>query len=905
MIAVALKGLAARKVRALLTALAVVIGISMVSGTYILTDTMQKSFDGLFTATYDKTDAVISGKEIVKGQNDGASDLPTIPAAMLDEVRRLPQVEAASGVVSPDEVNTADILGEDGDPVARESVAGSIDLEHPEFSPLKLKSGEWAKGPDQVVVDAGTVEKQGYELGDEITISMLGTKHTFELAGVVRYGDVDSLGFASIAAWDLETAQQLLHREGRFDSISIGASDGTSSAELVRAVAPLVPASLQVKDSAKQAEEDADELNSSMSILKYFLLGFGGVALLVGAFVIFNTLSITVAQRTREFATLRTLGGSRRQVMRSVVAEGFAIGLIASVLGLLAGIGLAKGMVALFSALGVDLPEAATIVAPRTVILSILVGTVVTLVASILPARRATRVPPIAAVREGSTLPPSRLAAHSLKAGLTITGASLAAVLAGVFAGGLSGAATGLLLGLGVLGLFAGMAVLAPRLVTPLARIVGWPAKRAGGVAGELAGANAIRNPGRTASTAAALMIGLTLVTIVAVLAASLTQGTQDSIRKDVHADYVIDGKDGLAFRAAEGDGLEAIAGVDVRVPRPLRHRPRRRQGDRRSPGSIPTRSAGSSRSAGRRARTGSLQALGTDGAIVTKKYADDKHLGVGDELAITAPSGEKADVVVRGIHEPEAEPADRHQHRPEGLRRAHHPVAEHAHVPRRRRGCRQGDRVEGGRLQRRDVPHRGGLREGLHEGRGDDARDALRAAGLLRARQPVRHGQHARALGVRAHPRDRHAAHDRHDPPPGAQDDPPREHHHGADRRRARAGHRHRARDARHGQVAHADGDPDPDAARVHAGRGRGGHRRRRHAGPARVSAQRAGGTALRVARSKMAVRPVPPWAGRVVRPPPRCHACSTVRLDAFDADGIVGASPWAVLDATTSWWR
>src|SRR5688500_15306716 len=249
--------------------------------------------------------------------------------------------------------------------------------------------------------------------------------------------------------------------------------------------------------------------------------------------------------------------------MSAVIDEGFANGLIAPVIGLLAGIGLAKGMVGLFSALGVELPDASTVVAPRTVILSIAVGTIVTLLASILPARRATRVPPIAAVREGSTLPPSRLPAHSLKPGLTITGISLAAVLAGVFAGGLSGAAAGLLLGLGVLGLFMGMAVLAPRLVTPLARIVGWPAKRAGGVAGELAGANAIRNPGRTASTAAALMIGLTLVTIVAVLAASLTQGTQDSIRKDVHADYVVDGKDGLAFRAAEGDRLEKIAGVE------------------------------------------------------------------------------------------------------------------------------------------------------------------------------------------------------------------------------------------------------------------------------------------------------------------------------------------------------
>ena len=321
-------------------------------------------------------------------------------------------------------------------------------------------------------------------------------------------------------AWDLKTAQTVLHRAGTYDSISISAAKGTSSTELVRAVQPLVPGALQVKDSDKQAKDDAQELDSSMSILKYFLLGFGAIALLVGAFVIFNTLSITVAQRTREFATLRTLGASRKQVMRSVIAEGLVIGLLASVIGLVVGIGLAKGMVALFSTMGFELPDASTIIAPRTIVLSILVGTVTTLVASILPAKRATRVPPIAAVREGSTLPPSRYAAHTPKAGVIVVGASLAAVLVALFAGGLGGVGRRLLGG-GVLGLFLGMALLAPRLVAPLARFVGWPARRRG-IAGELAGANAVRNPGRTASTAAALMIGLTLVTLVAVLASSL-----------------------------------------------------------------------------------------------------------------------------------------------------------------------------------------------------------------------------------------------------------------------------------------------------------------------------------------------------------------------------------------------
>jgi putative ABC transport system permease protein len=651
MIAVALKGLAGRKVRALLTALAVVIGISMVSGTYILTDTMQKSFDGLFTATYDKTDAVIKGKEIVKNSTNGSA---TIPTALLAKVQALPEVEAAGGSVSPNEANAADIIGPGGKAVARESVGGSFDPAHPEFSPLKLKSGRWAQGAEQVVVDAGTAAKQHYELGDSVQVSTLGTKRSYELTGIVKYGEVDSLGFASIAAWDLQTAQKLLHREGRFDSISISAKKGTSSTELVRAVRPLVPDSLQVKDSGKQAKEDANELNSSMAVMRYFLLGFGALALLVGAFVIFNTLSITVAQRTREFATLRTLGGSRKQVMRSVVAEGLVIGLVASVIGLLAGIGLAKGMVALFSALGVELPDAATVIAPRTIILSIVVGTLVTLVASILPARRATRVPPIAAVREGSTLPPSRFAAHSLKLGLGVVLVSVVAMAAGLFAGGLSTIGVAGLLGGGVLGAFLGTALLAPRLVTPLARLVGWPARRAGGIAGELAGANAVRNPGRTASTAAALMIGLTLVTVVAILGSSMSNQTQSSVSDQVHAAYVIDGKSKMPFRAAQGDDLERVAGVKsashVRSDTVLVNGK-----ENAVTGIDPATIAHFYRFTWSKGSERSLGQLGADGAIVTKGYAESNHLAIGRPLVITMPSGDERTLVVRGIHETEA----------------------------------------------------------------------------------------------------------------------------------------------------------------------------------------------------------------------------------------------------------
>jgi putative ABC transport system permease protein len=433
--------------------------------------------------------------------------------------------------------------------------------------------------------------------------------------------------------------------------ISVAAKDGTSSAQLVKAIKPLVGSDLEVKDSKAAAKDSAETINDGMKTIRLVLLGFGGIALLVGAFVIFNTLSITVAQRTREFATLRTLGASRKQVKRSVVLEGLVIGLVASAAGLVAGIGIAKGMIALLSALGVDLPEASTVIATRTVTVSMIVGTSVTVLASVLPARRATRVPPIAAVREGSTLPPSRFAAHSAKSGLVVLLAALAAVATGMFAG-VAGALMALLLVLGVLGLFMGIALLAPSLVKPLARVVGWPARRAGGVAGDLAGANAVRNPGRTASTAAALMIGLTLVTVVAALGAGITAGTKAAISDQIHADYVVDGNEDLPFRADEGDKLASTHGVKaashVRADQALV------QGEENTiTGVDPATIARFYTFKWTSGSEHTLGQLGTDGALVTKSYAKGEHLKVGSSVSVTTPSGDKRTLVVRGIYDP------------------------------------------------------------------------------------------------------------------------------------------------------------------------------------------------------------------------------------------------------------
>ena len=306
----ALRGLAARKLRTSLTIVAVLLGVTMIAGTFVLTDTIQKAFDGVFTASYEQTDAVIAGKEIVKGSASGAA---TVPEDLLAKVKALPEVGAAVGTIAPIESNEAEIIGRDGKALGSGGAPRfglGNDASQPQFSPLKLKTGEWPEGAKQVALDAGTAADQNFKVGDTVTVSTLGSKSRYEVTGIATFGEVDSLGGATMAVWDLETAQTLMHKEGRFDGISIAAKEGTSSDELVRAVQPLVPASLEVKDSQKQAEADAKEVNGFVNIIRYFLLGFGGIALFVGAFVIFNTLSITVAQRTREFATLRTLGAS-------------------------------------------------------------------------------------------------------------------------------------------------------------------------------------------------------------------------------------------------------------------------------------------------------------------------------------------------------------------------------------------------------------------------------------------------------------------------------------------------------------------------------------------------------------------------------------------------------------------
>ncbi len=653
MIAVALKGLARRKLRAALTATAIVLGVAMISGTYILTDTIKSAFGTVFTEVYKNTDVAITGKSAIGGnEHNNGTTPPAFAESLLPAVQRLPGVAEAEGGVS----DTAKLVGRDGKVI---SVGGAPDLAfsvHPNgnqrFNPLKLVSGSWPSGPAEVAIDANTAEKKHYKVGETIGVIARGAEQRLRISGIAKFGGVSSLGGATMAIFDFPVAQAIFDKQGKLDSISIAAQPGYSHTQLINEVRPLLPPNAEVRTGEAQAKHETKETNSFLAIIQDFLLAFAGVALFVGSFVIANTLSITIAQRTRELATLRTLGATRRQVLRSVLLEAFVIGLLASVIGLFLGLGLAKGLNSLFVSFGIDLPQASTVFATRTIVVSLGVGVLITVLAALRPALRATNVPPIAAVREGALLPPSRFARFGAPIALLTIAAAVALMVLGLFLGGLSTGQRLLAIGIGALGMFTGVAMLAKTLVPSLASVLGWPATKIGGTAGSLARGNAMRNPTRTASTAAALMIGLALVTLVAVLAAGLRSRFESSVNQIFKADYALTATNNFSpISIASAEALHSVPGVQVVSGV--------RAGSGRAFGSeiqVSGVSPDVSKVINVKWQVGSPAVpaqLAEDGAFVSKDYANSQHLRVGSPLNVETTTGKVMHLRVRGIFAP------------------------------------------------------------------------------------------------------------------------------------------------------------------------------------------------------------------------------------------------------------
>jgi len=730
-IKVSLRGLAGRKLRAVLTGIAIVLGVAMISGTYILTDTINSAFTTLFTESYAGTDAVVTGRGLDISVDGEAPPSPPVDASLLDTVRGADGVALATGTVL-DERNTK-ILTPEGKAVSSEGAPTfgfGVDTSPAlaQFNPLNVLEGRWPATADEVVIDVGTADDQGYAVGDTVEISTLQPKRSFELVGVAQYGSLDSLGNASFVVFTIPAAQELLDRKGAYDAISVAANEGITEDELVAAIEPALPETAKVVSATAEAEEQVDEVNEFTAIFRYFLLVFAGIALFVGAFVIFNTFSITVAQRTREFATLRTIGASRRQILGSVILESLAIGLAASLVGLGLGVLLAEGIEGLFRALGVELPSADRVFALRTVIVALVVGVGITLVAGLFPAIRATRVPPIAAVREGATLPKSRFAPFVAWIAGIFAVVAIAVLARAMFTDELGTADRLLSIAAGVLLLFLGVAMLSSHVVRPLATISspigrwaafaftvlfwpfwllpywlqrygawgpGTPARRVGAfvggtllnpllvpivlvmwlrravtawepewpmefpsvvpdrIAARTGGENARRNPSRTAATAAALMIGIALVSFIATLTNGMKASNREAIEEQIVADYVVSSLDGYTpFVAAAGDALAASPVPEVVTS--VRSDVGQVDGDTAEVGGIePDTIAEAYRFVWKNGDDSVLATLGTTNAVVTENFADDHDIAVGDMVTIRSTADKTADVKVVGMFEP------------------------------------------------------------------------------------------------------------------------------------------------------------------------------------------------------------------------------------------------------------
>ena len=645
---VALAGLLGRKLRTVLTAIAIVLGVAMVTGTFVLTDSIDKAFTSIFTDVRKGSDIVVSGKAATSTNN--GSTAPTLPASLLGQVRQLPAVAEAEGQVNGE----AHLIGHDGKAIAfggAPNLGFSIANGASRFNPLTLVSGAWPQG-NQVVIDASTASKKHFAVGQEVGVQSAGPIVRLRISGLVKFGG-QSLGGATLAGFDVPTAQRLFDKTNRFDEIAIATKTGVSSTTALSQVKAILPANAQALTGQQQAEKDAKDTNSFISFLRGFLLAFGGIALFVGSFVIANSLSITIAQRTRELATLRTLGASRRQVLRSIIVEALVVGTLASLVGLFVGLGLAKGLFRLFDAVGFTLPNSGLVFATRTVIVAMLVGILVTLLASLRPAIRATRVQPIAAVREGATLPESRFARFRTLGSSIVTLLGFAALLYGLFGKHLGTTGVLLWMGVGALLIFFGVSMLSVRFIRPLAGMLGWPARRFGGAAGALAQDNARRNPQRTASTAAALMIGLALVTLVAVLASGITSSFRSAVNDIWHnAGYAITAQNNFSpVPIAAADAARTVPGVEAvgNV----------RTGDAKAFGhsffATAVNPAGATmfKLDWKLGSAATLATLGDDGAFVDTGYAKKHNLVAGSPVQMTFSSGAAKTFRIRGIFKP------------------------------------------------------------------------------------------------------------------------------------------------------------------------------------------------------------------------------------------------------------
>ena len=550
----ALKGLLSRKLRSVLTGFAVVIGVAFVVGTLVFTDTIDASFKNLFERTQQGVDVDVEAHQAVKAD---FSAPPTMPADALGKVKATPGVKVAEGSVSSD----GTLLDKQGKAITSSGPPTLIVSASKEkiFQSLDYPSGGPPETADEVAIDRGTSKKYGFNVGDTVTVTSDAPAKRYKVSGVATLDGKDNLAGAKLVVMTLPEAQRMTGHDG-YDSISV--STGSNSPDTVKAALKQeLGSDFTVRTGKEAAEQQAQDLSDALGFIRTALLVFAAVALLVGGFLIFNTFTVTVAQRTKEFALLRVLGASRRQILRSVLIETFAVGVISSILGVLVGIALAPGLAAMLKAFGIDLGTTGLVISPSTVIIGLIIGVLATMVSGFVPARRATRIEPVTAMRDAVLPGVGHLRRRRVIGSIALMGLGLLALFFGLFGGIDATSAAASLLGLGAILMMFGVAFLAPLLVQPLARVLGAPMARS--LPGKLARENAIRQPQRTAVTAAALMVGLALVVLVTVFAAGIRGSVDKTIDNQVTAALIVQNQDGFSpIPQKAADAVAAVPGV-------------------------------------------------------------------------------------------------------------------------------------------------------------------------------------------------------------------------------------------------------------------------------------------------------------------------------------------------------
>lgn len=533
----ALKSLFARKLRLVLTTVAIVLGVAFVVSSFVIADSLRSTFDDLVEDIQGDVDLTIRTYQ----EFGMEQDRPPLDENLLAIVQDTEGVaEALPGVYREGVVP----IKSDGDPVETFGPPQiGVNYTDTPLGQIFLREGRAPEGPDEFVMDIDTAEDEGFEIGETYTVTSETGNREFELVGLVAFGDDNDLVGAVLTAYDLPTAQEFLNLEGRLTNIVVRVDPGVERSVVAERLQAELPDGIEVADREVTIEEAQDEFGEIATIFGNVLLAFAIITLVVSAFLINNTFQIVIGQRVRELALLRAIGATGSQVQRGVLAESLVIGVVSTVIGIGAGVLLSYGLRGLFSALGFDLPEGPLILAPRTIIVAVIIGVGITLLASLAPARRARRVPPIAALRDDFQMVSASLT-RRITSGTVVT--VVGALLMGwALFGDLDTAPLLALLSLGALAVFVGVNLLSPLVARPVAKTLGAPIQAVYKTTGRLSRENAARNPRRTSSTAAALMIGLALVSMAGVVGDSIKTTFLDILGNAVTADYFVQPKSG------------------------------------------------------------------------------------------------------------------------------------------------------------------------------------------------------------------------------------------------------------------------------------------------------------------------------------------------------------------------